>query len=526
MGQYINPGNENFKTVVKDLYVDKTLLLEIINGRLGGRNIFFCNSRPRRFGKSITTDMLAAYYDRSCDSSAVFAPFKIAGSTSFKQHMNKYDVLYLDVQDLKWEAGGAGNLVNYMQRVLIQELQEAYPEVCLEQVNTLSQALTKVHAFTGVKFAIILDEWDCIIRDDGHLPQVQEEYIEFLRSLFKGPRQLRYLAFAYLTGIFPIKKYNTQSALNLFEEYTILEPSVFASYMGFTENEVLELCQDYGRDFALVKRWYDGYLLQGQHVYNPRAVAGVMTTGEYRSYWSKTGTFKTIQRLINHNFTGLKDIVVKMLAGEAVPVRVGSFDNDVNAVKSLNDVLTALIHLGYLAYDKDARTAFIPNEEIRSEFLYAVEDDEHWQELNKFIAESEALLQYTWQGDASAVAQAVNRLHQDYASIIQYNDENSLSSVLGIGYLATMNYYYKPVREMPAGKGFADLLLYPKVSNVPALIIELKWNKDAATALEQIKERNYTAALSDYKGKLLLVGISYDKSSKKHSCVIEEMEVP
>ena len=275
-----------------------------------------------------------------------------------------------------------------------------------------------------------------------------------------------------------------------------------------------------------MKRWYDGYVLQNQHMYNPRAVVSVMLRGNYQSYWSQTGTYEAILPLINKDFDGLKTAILTMLSGDEVRVKTTSFQNDMVSFRNRDDVLTLLIHLGYLAYNQKKQTAYIPNEEIRREFADAVEENK-WNELIEFENQSEALLEATLDMDADAVAEGIEKIHTEYASSIQYHDENSLSSVLAIAYLSTMQYYFKPIRELPSGRGFADFVFVPKIeyaADYPALVVELKWNKNAETALQQIKDRNYPESLLQYTGNILIVGINYDKKNKLHQCCIEKYE--
>lgn len=289
----------------------------------------------------------------------------------------------------------------------------------------------------------------------------------------------------------------------------MLDAKVFAPYIGFTENEVRKLCVEYNKDFSEVKRWYDGYLLSGTQIYNPKAVVSVMTWGDFQSYWSKTGTYESIVPLINMNFDGLKTAMIDMVAGSPVKVKTATYQNDMVTFKNKDDVLTLLIHLGYVAYDSVNRTAFVPNEEIRQELIDAVEDRQ-WNEFTELQLKSEELLRATWDADCETVAQMIEYFHSEYTSAITYNNENSLSSVLSIAYLGALQYYFKPIREMPTGRGFADLVFIPKKEfpDVPAMILELKWNQAAETALRQIKEKKYDSILDSYHGNVLLVRIN------------------
>lgn len=525
MSLFVNPDNSAFQAALNaSIYVDKTELIQYTNSILESTDAFICNSRPRRFGKSITADMLTAYYSKGCDSKQMFSSLQIGQDENGMKYMNRYDVIHFDVQWCMEPAGGTEKVVDFITESVLAELHEIYPEQLPEKVSSLPEALSLINASTKKKFVIIIDEWDVLIRDEGANQKIQEDYISFLRGMFKGTMPTRYIALAYLTGILPIKKIKTQSALNNFNEFTMLDARGFAKYMGFTEEEVRKLCQQYNRDFDKVKHWYDGYLLEEYQVYNPKAVVEVLLWGKYQSYWSRTGTYDAIVPLINMDFDGLKNAIITMLSGSQVAVDISCFQNDTINFTNKDDVLTYLIHLGYLGYDQKTQKAFIPNEEIRQELTTATRRKQ-WNEMITFQRESEELLEATLDMDSEIVAEEIEKIHMNYASTIKYNDENSLSSVLTIAYLSSMKYYFKPVREMPTGREFADFVYLPKpeyVGEYPALLVELKWNEKAITAIQQIKDRRYSETLEKYTGDILLVGINYNKKSKVHECVIEQ----
>lgn len=527
MGVFVNPDNSAFEVAINsEIYIDKTGLLEYTNKIMNTLQGYVCNSRPRRFGKSITANMLTAYYSKGCNSQDLFANLAISRNDEYRKHLNQYDVIHLDIQWCIEPAGGVDKVVSYINEKTIEELMEYYPDELPSGIKSLSEALSIINNSTGNKFIIIIDEWDVLIRDEANNNKVQDEYINFLRGLFKGTEPTKYIRLAYLTGILPIKKLKTQSALNNFNQYSMLSAGALAEYIGFTENEVKDLCKSYNQDFNEVKRWYDGYQLGKCHVYNPNAVVKLMLEGEFQSYWSGTGSYEAIVPLINMNFDGLKKAIIEMLAGDNVYVDVTSFQNDTVNFADKDDVLTYLIHLGYLAYNQKSKTAFVPNEEIREELIRATKKKQ-WNELIQFQNMSNQLLDDTLNMNMQAVAEGIERIHTEYAPAIQYNNESSLSSVLSIAYLSAMQYYFKPVREMPTGRGFADYVLIPKpeyIQYYPALIVELKWNKDAMTALQQIKNNNYPQSVEQYTGEILLVGINYDKKSKKHQCLIEKFQ--
>ena len=528
MGRFVNPDNSAFQVALNSkIYIDKTGLIEYTNSVLDTSDAYICNSRPRRVGKSYTANMLAAYYSKGCNSEEMFSGLDISRKSDFKTHLNQYDVIHIDIQWFLANCYNSNKIVSFLSDSVISELRDIYPDILPLGELSLPDSLSRIKDKTGQKFIIIIDEWDVLIRDEATNYYIQNEYINFLRGMFKGTEPTKYVQLAYLTGILPIKKEKTQSAVNNLEEFTMLHSYELAPYIGFTENEVKMLCQKYDRDFEKVKKWYDGYLLENYEIYNPKAVVSVMLRGKFRSYWSETGSYEVIVPLINMNYDGLKNTIIEMLSGQNVKVNTLTFKNDPANIQSKDDVITYLIHLGYLGYNEKDETAFIPNEEIRHELINAVKST-NWSDLIHFQYESNHLLDATLSMNTQEVAEQIQKIHSEYASSIQYNDENSLSSVLTIAYLSSMQYYFKPIRELPTGKGFADFIYIPKpeyIRDYPALIVELKWNKNAKTALEQIKNKDYPEAIKQYTGNIILVAINYDKKSKNHECIIEKLSV-
>ena len=381
MGRFLNPGNEAFSEVIhSEIYVDKTPLLEYTNKVISTTSKFICSSRPRRFGKSITAEMLSAYYSKGCDSRALFADYAICKASSFEKHLNQYDVIHFDVQWCCISAGSSENLISYITNIVVSELRETYPEVNLVENSTIYGAMARINTVLGKQFIVIIDEWDVLIRDESANGKVQKAYINFLRGMFKGSEPTKYIQLAYLTGILPIKKIKTQSALNNFDEFTMLDAGRLVSFVGFTEDEVKTLCEKYRMDFEQVKKWYDGYCLGECHIYNPIAVVNLVTKGKFKSYWSETGTYEAIVPLLNMDFEGLKTAIIEMLGGSRAEIDVSSFQNDMVSFANRDDVLTYLIHLGYLGYDEDAEAAFVPNEEIRQELTKAIRRNA-WDEM-------------------------------------------------------------------------------------------------------------------------------------------------
>ena len=522
MGMFVNPDNSAFQVALNsEIYVDKSGLIKYTNRVLNTLQGYICNSRPRRFGKSITANMLTAYYSRGCDSEAMFADLEISKSADFKKHLNQYDVIHLDIQWCMEPAGGADQVVPYISEKTIAELKEYYPDALSEDAKSLPEALSQINALTGKKFIVIIDEWDCIFREYKEDKEAQEIYLDFLRDMLKDKPCIH---LAYMTGILPIKKYGTHSALNMFDEFSMIDPGPMAEYVGFTEEEVASLCEKYKMDGEEVKCWYDGYSFDKvPAVYSPRSVVSCMRFGKIGNYWNQTETFEALKIYIDMNFDGLREDVLSMMAGESVPVNTGSFINDMATFRTEDDVLTLLIHLGYLAYDYENKTVRIPNNEIRGEYVNSVAVSE-WGEVSTALKNSADTLNAIWQKRPLQVAEGIRQAHFETAHI-QYNDENALSYTISLALYAARN-FYTVHRELAGGKGFADLVFVPrkKFQEKPALIVELKWDKSVRGAIEQIRQKEYFESLKEYQGNMLLVGINYNIRTKDHECVIEELK--
>ncbi|MBR6756821.1 MAG: AAA family ATPase [Peptococcaceae bacterium] len=371
MGIYINPKNIAFiESLNSKIYVDKTGLLEYTNSVLSTEQKYLCISRPRRFGKSIAAKMLAAYYCKDYNSEDIFANLKIAQDISFKKHLNKYDIIFINMQDFLSDVKDIQDYPQHIQKELLEDIKEVYGEFLKSDVDNLIKALKIIHDKTERGFVFIIDEWDAIFRTSSVNNDIQTEYLDFLRLLLKDKS---YVKLAYMTGILPIKKYGTQSTLNMFSEFSMTEPKLMAEYIGFTEEEVVDLCNEFKMDLSMTKHWYNGYVVKnGINIYNPKSVVDAMLNQEYHSYWAKTETYESLKMYIDLNFNGLKDDIIKMLSGGTIKVNSGSFSNDMTTFKTKDDVLTLLIHLGYLSYNTDTFLTAIPNEEIRAEFLNAM----------------------------------------------------------------------------------------------------------------------------------------------------------
>ncbi len=524
MGIYLNSGNDAFADILNSEYIDKTGLISYINHTIRTPNKLTCFTRPRRFGKSFAALMLSAYYDKSCDSHRLFDSLEIARSSTYEKYLNQYDVIYLDITQFLSYSSDHSTLVKEIQDAVIEELREAFPGCIPETEHVLARAMIRIHQKTGAQFIVIIDEWDALFREEKENESIQKEYVMMLRGLFKsGPAAKSMIAAAYMTGILPIKKYGTQSALTDFQEYSMTSPAKLAQYIGFTQREVQQLCEKHFLDYEKMGRWYDGYTFhQISHIYSPNSVMRAIQNEEIRNYWTQSETYESVKQYIGMNFDGLRDAIISMLGGETIHLNTITFQNDLVTLHNRDDVLTLLVHLGYLAYDETAETVSIPNLEVAESIKSAVEYS-GWGKVSEALQKSDQLLTDTIQGRSESVARALDTIHSDNTSIFQYHDENSLSCVITIAYY-TAKKEYQLIRELPAGNGFADIVLLPyNATDKPALLIELKYDKSADAAIRQIKEKRYDGVLRNHTGKVILVGINYDKKTKHHDCVIESM---
>ncbi len=519
MGIYLNPSNIDFQRALNsEIYIDKSGLIEYTNKKLFTEQQFICISRPRRFGKSMAANMLTAYYSCGCDSKEMFSQLKIAEAESFEKHLNRYNVIHINMVNFLERSESIDDMLDYLKKRLLHEIKKENGDVDCFDWNDLVSVLDEVFQEKKIPFIFIIDEWDCIFRVHKSDENSQTKYLNFLRTLLKDQS---YVALAYMTGILPIKKYGEHSAINMFTEIAMMNPRELAEFTGFTESEVKALCNEYKMPFDETKRWYDGYNLKGISIYNPRSVVMSMTGHDYDNYWTSTETYEALKIYIEMNFDGLKDKVTQLIAGEKIEINPGKFQNDMTTLRSADDIFTLLVHLGYLTYDFYTKQVWIPNSEVAQEFVNSIEDG-GWEEVVKAIKSSDELLKATLNCDEEKVAELIDKAHSDNTSILKYNDENSLSCVISLAYYSARKTYTID-RELPAGKGYADLLFRPRKNNSnPAMIVELKYDKSAESALAQIKKKQYTDCLKDYSGEILLVGINYDKENKSHNCRIEK----
>jgi len=533
MGIYINPGNSGFAEINDADYLDKTMLIELINQTVEKKNKLTCISRPRRFGKSYAARMLAAYYDCSCDSHELFDDKKIAAVKDYEKYLNQYNVIYLEITSFISAARRQGVSLREVPNRVVEAVQD---ELVLEGFDVISgKPLTDSLAHIaetedGKKFIFIIDEWDAVIREAKDDEIAQKRYLDLLREWFKNSTFTpKAVAAAYMTGILPIKKDGSQSAISDFKEYSMIKPRKYGEFVGFTEEEVVCLCADKDVDFDTMKRWYDGYTFKDVgSVYNPNSVMQALENDDFDSYWTETSAAEGLLDYISRDYNGLTKTVAELVGGVDVKVNTTGFANDLTTFKGKDDVLTLMIHLGYLAYNSVNKTVRIPNEEIKQEFQRSIHEVRH-AATRKRLEESERLFAETIQKNEEAVAARIEKVHTEETVAIHYNTEDSLRSVIKLAFYTYRDHYLQ-FEELPAGEGYADIVYIPRPdSDWPALVIELKWKKAVDGAIDQILKKKYPSVLEHFGRRILLVGITYDKEAKagekKHICKIVEYTI-
>ena len=555
MGTYLNPGKAAFEEAVNsEIFVDKTTMILYLNSVVKTKQKYVSVSRPRRFGKTMAADMICAYYGKAMGSRDLFAKRKLAdtvfsknGESCWDKYLGQFDVLRLVMTDFMDGCNSVQEMLGYLTEEVVGELMENYPDVKIGSRINLRTAMSKIFGKTDRQFVVVIDEWDVVFRTWQDDLDGQTKYLDFLRDWMKDKP---YIALAYMTGILPIKKYGKHSALNMFTEYSVMFPRQLAPYTGFTTEEVRNLCRLYGRNFESIRDWYDGYEISdvippdpdhkelrqtGQSpkaarysIYSPLSVVEAMTTGYIRDYWNATENYEALAEYIRKDYGGLKDAVALLMDGGRVKVDTSTYQNDMTTFHSRDDVLSLLIHLGYLGYDGERGEVFIPNREILDEFRTSTKTEE-WVSTFKSFELSMELLKATWAKESDKVAELLEKAH-DKADNMTYNDEAALSYAVRYAYYAAQK-YYSIFPEVDSGKGYVDLIFIPspKYSEKPALVIELKYDKKAEGAIAQIKRKEYPDRLEHYKGNTLLVGINYKRNVpqnspnfKHHTCVIEE----
>lgn len=522
MGRYLNTDScfKNYKKLYNNPYfVDKSLIIDDLNNRIGTNSQYICITRPRRFGKTSIADMIGSYYSKAIDSKEIFSKLKIANTNSYDEYINKCNIIKISFNEfVDNNANTYESYISRIKNILIEDIKSAYPD--LKNNDYTNKSLSDILIDTKDEFIFILDECDYIF--GARL--FEENYADFLRFLMNLLKDKPYVALCYMTGVLPIKNYSDTSELNMFNEFTFLRDRRFEKYFGFTEEEVQSLCQkNQNVNFSELKDWYNGYSTANDiQVYNPRSVISALENNYCESYWTNTGSMNGVLEYLKYNILDVRDDVIKMVSGEEIEINIDEeFRAGQDQPKTREEIYSAMIVLGFLSYYDGYLK--IPNKELMKEFEKALKDDS-FGVVSKIVKNSKKLLDATVNCDTKTVETLLHNIHNSEIPILQYNDENSLACVVNIAYLAARD-YYRIEREEKTGKGYADFMFHPKRKNRAAIILELKKDDSVDTAINQIKEKEYSQKFKSENeySKILAVAICYDSKTKEHKCKIEEL---
>ncbi len=493
------------------LYVDKSMLIEKISDKVGSSGQYICITRPRRFGKTINANMLAAYFTKGYDSAELFSSLKIHESPVYGEKQNQYNVIHIDFSVQPDFCENYRDYISNITENLKEDLAEAYPSVAGRNYTQMSRMFRD----TGDTFIFILDEWDSVFYEKFMGEDDRIQFLKWLKGLLKDKP---YVELAYMTGILPIAKYSSGSELNMFDEYNFMNDNVFDQYFGFNEEEVHRLCEKYGTvSFEELKEWYDGYYFyKGDSLFNPRSVNRALDRGVCLNYWTETGPMNEIADCIENNIDEVREDIVEMVAGIPVEIELGGYSAAELQLDSRDEILSAMVVYGFLAYH-DGKLS-IPNYELMEKYQKVLTRDS-MAGVKEIVSQSKEVLEATLRKDAVRVAELLEQAHDREIPFLEYNDENALSCVITLCYLYARK-DYRMEREAKAGKGYCDYVFVPRKCQCPAIILELKYGKSCEEAIAQIQERQYIRKVENCK-EILLVGINYDPGTKKHSCKIE-----
>ena len=518
MAIYLNTDAalENYKKLIKSAYfIDKSMILDKLNKLIDTSDCYVCITKPRRFGKSSIINMLGAYYTKGHNSKDIFDKLNISKSDSYLENLNKYNVIKLSFNEIPDNKKTYDDYISNIINNLKKDLLNIFNNILVESEDIYIM-LNK----TNEKFIFIIDEWDYIFSHDL-FKENQKDFLEFLRNLLKDKP---YVALCYMTGVLPIKKYSEGSALNMFDEFTMLSDGIYDNYFGFTEDEVKYLCNKQNTiSFEEISEWYNGYLSEdGEKIYNPRSVVKALQNGKCKSYWTNTGRMDEVLFYLKYNIAEVRDDVIEMVSGNVVDIIIDEeFRAGQDAPETREEIYSAMIVYGFLSYYDG--TIRIPNKELMKEFEKALRD-KSFGEVMDMVKNSEKMLKATLNKDTETMEKIIDNIHNSEIPILQYNDENSLSCVITLAYLYGRN-KYRIEREEKTGKGYADFMFHPRRKNDTAFILELKKDSSPEVAIKQIIEKEYSQKFikENVKNKILAVAICYDSKTKEHKCKVEEI---
>ena len=535
MGNYLNSSEAltAFAEVYKSPYfVDKSEIISEIIPRIGTTEKYICITRPRRFGKSVIANMMGAFFSEGCDSEEIFRNLKISDSSFYKEHINKHPVITISFNRLPRRCSSYDQYISRIEQNLIEDLAEIYPHIRIDTEEAVWDALRRVHQTEPeARFIFILDEWDFIFHRHFVTDEDKIEYIDFLSNLLKDQP---YVDLAYMTGILPIAKYSSGSELNMFLEYTMASEEMFGDTFGFTESEVDRLFDKFLINQknpkitrSDLKIWYDGYSAKsGNHVYNPRSIVAALTNNNLGNYWTSSGPYDEIYYYIDHNTDAVRDSLALMVSGIPVRANVREYAATAMNLTDRDEIFSAMTVYGFLSYEKGH--VRIPNRELMERFDDMLQKQPSLGYVHQLARDSEKMLQATLNEDIATMKSLLEFAHNTETPLLSYNNEAELMALVNLIYLAARD-SYRIEREDKAGVGYVDFIFYPEIDrSADCIILELKVDHTADEALQQIRDRQYALKFEkkiggapQYTGRVLGVGIAYDKKTKEHTCKIE-----
>lgn len=536
MGFYLNSvfPFAGYQEMESDVYfVDKSLLVCELVPALGKRNRYFCITRPRRFGKSVMANMVGAFFEIDVDGRSLFADLAIAKEDIYEKHLNKHNVIYIDFSKIPEKLDDYQSYIDRISDGIKQDFLQAYPELKFDKDMAVWDILFYVFQKTNDKFIFVMDEWDAVFQLPFVTEDNKKEYLLFLKTLLKDQV---YVELAYMTGVLPIAKYSDGSELNMFVEYSMATRAKFSEYFGFLDSEVDKLYETYlsveqkpkitREDLRI---WYDGYFTKsGNRIYNPRSVVCALTDNELANYWTSSGTYDSVFTYIKNNVAEVREDLPLLFAGETVRSDIQEYAATAMQLNTKDEIYSAMVVYGLLTYENGCIS--IPNKELKDSFANTMKKEKSLGYIYNLARESIKMVNATLAGDIKTMAEILKFAHDTESPIFSYNSEIELSTVVNLVYLAARN-EYRVEREDKAGEGYVDFIFYPECKSADAFILELKIDSTPEEAIQQIRDKNYVLRFKGklgekpkYTGKVLAVGISYDKKTKVHSCKVEILE--
>lgn len=534
MGQFLNNKEpyDKYKTVMKGMYyVDKSEILEELIPALQQELRFFCITRPRRFGKTVMANMIAAFFEKT-EEESLFEGLRISHYDGYKEHVGQHDVIYIDFSEMSKDCTSYKQYIDRVQDGITEDIQEAYPELKIDKTMAVWDILSLVFNKTGHKFVFVIDEWDAVFHMSFITEQDKRNYLLFLKLFLKGKS---YVELAYMTGVLPIAKYSDGSELNMFMEYNMATKIRFSEYFGFSDKEVDILYRRYLKNTKnpqitrdSLREWYDGYhTASGERLYNPRSVVCALSDNQLANYWMSSGKYDSIFHYMKYNVDQIQNDLTLMFAGERIPSGIQEYAATAQELKTKEEIYSAMVVYGLLTYENG--TVFIPNKELMESYAAMMKKEESLGYVYRLANVSYQMLQATLAGDTETMTNIIQYAHNTEVPILSYNNETELSAIVNLVYLAARD-QYRVEREDKAGKGYVDFIFYPVKSDQDCIILELKVGHSPEEAIAQIKEKDYAlrfrgkiAEKGKYTGRVLAVGISYDKETKEHACKVEEL---